>query len=168
MGKRLAKIPEMGIILEFMGNPRNSSQGMLTRLMRAWNIFRFLFEGIIPRCAHIEHLKNCHCLISTAKNRQYCNTIRYKVKFTPRDTSFPPHCCVVWYLTLWCLIYVSPQASALVLPKPIQCMKCDGKQGVSAAFNRPPSKFCAYSKELHRKNPPDAQIHSLPCLGNPS
>ena len=28
--KTSQKIPEMGIILEFVGNPRNSSQGMIT------------------------------------------------------------------------------------------------------------------------------------------
>ena len=52
------------------------------------NIFRFLFEGITPRCPHIEHLKNCQHLISTAKN---CIATQFAIKLNiPITHSFTP------------------------------------------------------------------------------
>ena len=49
MKKTSQRITEIEFFLEFARNPRNFSQGMITGLLRAWNIFIFLFEGITPR-----------------------------------------------------------------------------------------------------------------------
>ena len=62
----------MEIIFEFVGNLGNSSQGMITRLMRS---LEYIHPKMPPHNPHIEHLKYCQSLISTAKNWQYYNTI---------------------------------------------------------------------------------------------
>ena len=88
-------ITEMGIIMEFVANLRNSAQEMITRLMRSLEYIQIFHLKEEPWVGPvIEHLQNCKHFISTAKSWQCYNTIWNTDKFTHQMHHFTPNCCV--------------------------------------------------------------------------
>ena len=72
----------------YVGNPRNTSQGMITGLKRSLEYIQIFIQR-----NNIKLPKNSQNFISTAKNRQDWNTIWNTVEFTHQTHSFTPNCC---------------------------------------------------------------------------